>query len=138
MASVKGRRFVLEMFVAARREIKTLKRGRGSLGSGRRFSWALFFASGRFVAVCVLSPVVVSFESASRRDHGGLLHAGGFKRYQGFLPCGLRLFVRGSHAFIPGKLIGCFSRTIYRLAERGASFVGRSASVRWRFTLTTS
>ena len=49
-----------------------------------------------------------------RREYGGLLHAGGFKRYEGLLPFGLRLFVRGSHAFIPEKLIRCFSHLICR------------------------
>ena len=49
-----------------------------------------------------------------RFDGPRQFHAGGFKRYEGLLPFGLRRSVRGSHAFIPEKLIRCFSHLICR------------------------
>ena len=51
-----------------------------------------FLASGRLVAVCLLSPVALSFCERVWREYGGLLHTGYFKRYQGLLSLGLPLF----------------------------------------------
>ena len=70
MASVKGRRFVLEMFVAARREIKTLKRGRGTSGSGRRLIWALFLLRAGSLRFAYFHQSFFLFESASGASTG--------------------------------------------------------------------